>query len=142
MPNRDHNPHGRRLYLPLVPIGDAAPAVEDHVAHSVGCAQVARPTGRKPDWLKVRAQMGPNYRDLKRIMRDRGLHTVCEEAGCPNIFECWEEREATFLILGDRCTRRCGFCDVMTAKPFDVDEDEPRRVADAVPRHGPAPRRA
>ncbi len=132
MPNRDHNPHGRRLHLPLVPVGVAAPAVEDHVADSVGCAQVARPTGRKPEWFKVRAQMGPNYRDLKRIMRDRGLHTVCEEAGCPNIFECWEEREATFLILGDRCTRRCGFCDVMTAKPFDVDEDEPHRVADAV----------
>jgi lipoic acid synthetase len=65
-------------------------------------------------------------------MRGLDLHTVCEEAGCPNIYECWEEREATFLILGDRCTRRCGFCDVMTAKPFDVDESEPERVAEAV----------
>jgi lipoic acid synthetase len=65
-------------------------------------------------------------------MRTQGLHTVCEEAGCPNIFECWEDREATFLILGDRCTRRCGFCDVMTAKPLGLDEDEPERVASAV----------
>src|SRR6266487_1760811 len=83
MPNRDHNPHGRRLYLPLTPVGDPGAA-----------------------------------------------------AGCPNIFECWEEREATFLILGERCTRRCGFCDVMTAKPFEVDEDEPRRLADAVRQMG------
>jgi lipoic acid synthetase len=101
------------------------------VAHSVGCAQTARPA-RRPDWLKVKAQTGPNYTDLKRIMRSQSLNTVCEEAGCPNIYECWEEREATFLILGDRCTRRCGFCDVMTAKPFAVDETEPARVADAV----------
>jgi lipoic acid synthetase len=133
MPSRDHNPHGRRLYLPLTPVGDGdtAPAVDEHVAHSIGCAQTARPAGRKPSWFKIKAQTGPNYLDLKRIMRDRELHTVCEEAGCPNIFECWEEREATFLILGERCTRRCGFCNVMTAKPFDVDEDEPARVADA-----------
>src|SRR5207249_957525 len=80
----------------------------------------------------VKASFGPNYADLKHIMRSQSLHTVCEEAGCPNIYECWEEREATFLILGDRCTRRCGFCDVMTAKPFEVDEDEPHRVAEAV----------
>jgi lipoic acid synthetase len=136
MPNRDHNPHGRRLYLPLTPVRADLPEevmpVDQHVAHSVGCAQTARPAGRKPEWFKVQARTGPNYLDLKRIMRERGLHTVCEEAGCPNIFECWEEREATFLILGDRCTRRCGFCDVMTAKPAPVDEDEPRRVAEAV----------
>ncbi len=135
MPSRDHNPHGRRLYLPLTPVQGgvlAAPAVDEHVAHSIGCAQTARPAGRKPSWFKVKAQTGPNYLDLKRIMRDRDLHTVCEEAGCPNIFECWEEREATFLILGERCTRRCGFCNVMTAKPFEVDEEEPVRVADAV----------
>jgi lipoyl synthase len=138
MPNRDHNPHGRRLYLPLTPVaadgvgGPTVAAVDTHVAHSVGCAQTARPSGRKPEWFKVQARTGPNYLDLKRIMRERGLHTVCEEAACPNIFECWEEREATFLILGERCTRRCGFCDVMTAKPADVDEDEPARVAEAV----------
>jgi lipoic acid synthetase len=141
MRERHHNPHGRRLYLPLAPAGGSqrppstvaiGTAVDEHVAHSVGCAQTARPAGRKPEWFKVRARMGSNYMELKRIMRGRGLHTVCEEASCPNIFECWEEREATFLILGDRCTRRCGFCDVMTAKPLEVDEDEPARVADAV----------
>jgi lipoic acid synthetase len=121
MLTRDHNPHGRRLYLPIVRTNGvtSAPSV-----------------GRKPEWFKVTARTGPNYRELKGIMRAEGLHTVCEEAGCPNIYECWEEREATFLILGDRCTRRCGFCDVMTAKPFDVDEDEPARVADAVTRMG------
>jgi lipoyl synthase len=134
MGSRDHNPHGRRLHLPIVRTdghGHGAAALDTHVAHSVGCAQTAVPA-RRPDWLKVKARFGPNYADLKRIMRGLDLHTVCEEAGCPNIFECWEEREATFLILGDRCTRRCGFCDVMTAKPLAVDEDEPRRVADAV----------
>src|SRR6266511_4245818 len=128
MASRDHNPHRRRLHLPIV---DVHAAADTHVAHSVGCAQTARPA-RRPEWLKVKARTGPNYTDLKRIMRAEGLHTVCEEAGCPNIYECWEEREATFLILGDRCTRRCGFCDVMTAKPFAVDEGEPARVADAV----------
>jgi lipoic acid synthetase len=142
MAQRTHNPHGRRLYLPLSPVdgvdaGDRAqgggPKLADtHVAHSMGCAQSARPVGRKPEWFKITAKTGPNYLEIKRIMRDRGLHTVCEEAGCPNIFECWEDREATFLILGDRCTRRCGFCDVMTAKPFVIDQDEPARVADAV----------
>src|SRR5919201_1812180 len=127
---RDHNPHRRRLYLPLTP-RDGNRHVDTHVAHSVGCAQTVRPA-RRPEWLKVKARFGPNYADLKRIMRGLDLHTVCEEAGCPNIFECWEEREATFLILGDRCTRRCGFCDVMTAKPHAVDEDEPERIARAV----------
>jgi lipoic acid synthetase len=87
---------------------------------------------RRPEWLKVKALAGPNFTDLKRIMRSQSLHTVCEEASCPNVYECWEEREATFLVLGDRCTRRCGFCDVMTAKPSAVDEGEPARIADAV----------
>jgi lipoic acid synthetase len=134
VPTRDKNPHRRRLHLPIV---DGAPrngdghVTDTHVAHSVGCAQTARPVAR-PDWLKVRATFGPNYTELKEIMRDRGLHTVCEEAGCPNIFECWEDREATFLVLGQRCTRRCGFCDVETARPSAVDEEEPRRIAEAV----------
>lgn len=75
---------------------------------------------------------GPNARELKTIVRKGDLHTVCEEASCPNISECWEDREATFLVLGDRCTRRCGFCDVQTAKPLPVDPDEPRRIAEAV----------
>ena len=90
------------------------------------------PIERKPPWIKTRLRTGPSYTELKSLVRSEGLHTVCEEAGCPNIYECWEEREATFLILGDRCTRRCGFCDVMTAKPFAVDEGEPARIADAV----------
>jgi len=132
MSSRDHNPHRRRLYLPVVAPGSPTPAADSHVAHSVGCAQTVRPRERRPDWLKVKASFGPNYADLKRIMRGLDLHTVCEEAGCPNIYECWEEREATFLILGDRCTRRCGFCDVMTAKPAPVDKDEPARIAQAV----------
>jgi lipoic acid synthetase len=87
---------------------------------------------RRPDWLKVRVQHGENFTELRNIMRERGLHTVCEEAGCPNIYECWEAREATFLLGGDRCTRRCGFCDVMTAKPHPLDPDEPAKIAEAV----------
>jgi lipoic acid synthetase len=119
--------------LPIVGTngGSVGPLVDTHVAHSVGCTQTARPA-RRPEWLKVKARTGPNYSELKGIMRGLDLHTVCEEAGCPNIYECWEEREATFLYLGDRCSRRCGFCDVMKAKPLPVDEDEPARVAEAV----------
>jgi len=135
--NRDHNPHKRRLYLPLTPAGAATATLPDmagYEAKSVGCATTARPVGsvRRPEWLKVKARTGPNYTDLKKLMRSQSLHTVCEEAGCPNIYECWEDREATFLILGDKCTRRCGFCDVMTAKPAAVDEGEPERIAETV----------
>ena len=90
-----------------------------------------RPT-RKPEWLKVRVQQGENFTELRNIMRERGLATVCEQAACPNIYECWEAREATFLLCGDLCTRRCGFCDVMTAKPHDLDPEEPAKVAEAV----------
>jgi lipoic acid synthetase len=86
----------------------------------------------KPPWFKVRAVMGPNYLEMKRLMRGLALHTVCEEARCPNIFECWEERTGTFMILGDVCTRRCGFCAVTFGRPQrTVDADEPRRVAEA-----------
>jgi lipoyl synthase len=91
---------------------------------------------RKPPWLKVRMQLGPNYASLKDLVRREGVHTICEEASCPNIFECWEEREATFLIGGDHCTRRCAFCDVVTAKPEGYDTDEPRRVAESVQQMG------
>jgi lipoyl synthase len=87
---------------------------------------------RRPDWLKVRVQQGENFTELRNIMRERGLHTVCEEASCPNIYECWEAREATFLLCGDLCTRRCGFCDVMTAKPQALDPEEPAKIAEAV----------
>ena len=90
------------------------------------------PIERKPEWIRTRATMGPEYNELKSIVRNGGLHTVCEEAGCPNIFECWEDREATFLIGGDQCTRRCDFCQIDTGKPADFDADEPRRVAESV----------
>jgi lipoic acid synthetase len=91
---------------------------------------------RKPPWLKVKMQLGPNYSSLKNLVRREGVHTICEEASCPNIYECWEEREATFLIGGDKCTRRCAFCDVMTAKPEGYDTDEPRRVAESIQQMG------
>lgn len=87
---------------------------------------------RRPDWLKVRVRHGENFSELRDVMRDRGLHTVCEEANCPNIYECWEAREATFLLCGNLCTRRCGFCDVMTARPDPLDPEEPAKIAEAV----------
>ncbi len=90
------------------------------------------PIEKKPSWIKTRAVMGPEYTALKSLVRTEGLHTVCESAGCPNIFECWEDREATFLIGGDQCTRRCDFCNIDTGKPADYDTDEPRRVAESV----------
>jgi lipoic acid synthetase len=90
------------------------------------------PIERKPPWIKTRLRTGPDYTELKQLVRREGLHTVCEEAGCPNIFECWEDREATFLIGGDQCTRRCDFCQIATGKPGPLDTDEPRRVADSV----------
>jgi lipoic acid synthetase len=96
----------------------------------VGVPSVAQ---RKPAWLKQQAPLaGPNYREIKQVMRGRSLHTVCEEAGCPNISQCWEDREATFLIGGEDCTRRCGFCQIATGKPKAYDRDEPRRVAETV----------
>ncbi len=90
------------------------------------------PIEKKPPWIKTRLRTGPEYTELKSLVRREGLHTVCEEAGCPNIFECWEDREATFLIGGDQCTRRCDFCQIDTGKPQPLDRDEPRRVAESV----------
>jgi lipoic acid synthetase len=87
---------------------------------------------RKPSWIKTTLRTGPEYTALQRLVKDEGLHTVCQEAGCPNIFECWEDREATFLIGGDSCTRRCDFCQIDTGKPLPLDRDEPRRVAESV----------
>ena len=98
----------------------------------VEARNAATPIEKKPEWIKTRATMGPEYADLKGLVRREGLHTVCEEAGCPNIFECWEDREATFLIGGDQCTRRCDFCQIDTGKPAPLDRDEPRRVAESV----------
>ncbi len=90
------------------------------------------PIERKPPWIKVKATMGPHFTHLRGLVQREGLHTVCQEAGCPNIFECWEDREATFLIGGDQCTRRCDFCQIDTGKPAEFDADEPRRVAESV----------
>jgi lipoyl synthase len=88
--------------------------------------------GRKPDWLRVKASRGEQFRDVERLMGGLELNTVCAQAACPNIYECWEMREATFLIGGEDCTRRCGFCQIKTGKPKGYDRDEPRRVAEAV----------
>ncbi len=90
------------------------------------------PIERKPPWIKVKATMGPEFTQLRGLVAREGLHTVCQEAGCPNIYECWEDREATFLIGGDQCTRRCDFCQIDTGRPAEFDADEPRRVAESV----------
>ncbi|TWE13166.1 lipoyl synthase [Rudaeicoccus suwonensis] len=90
------------------------------------------PIERKPSWIRTTAKMGPAYTSLHSLVKGEGLHTVCQEAGCPNIFECWEDREATFLIGGEQCTRRCDFCQIDTGRPSDLDRDEPRRVAESV----------
>jgi lipoic acid synthetase len=94
------------------------------------------PIERKPEWIKTKARMGPEYQALQQLVKTEDLHTVCQEAACPNIYECWEDREATFLIGGSQCTRRCDFCQIDTGKPADYDTDEPRRVADSVRRMG------
>jgi lipoic acid synthetase len=90
------------------------------------------PHQRAPQWMKIVARSGPNFDRVKGIIKTNGLHSVCQEAACPNIRECWDEGTATFMILGHRCTRGCNFCDVLKAQPIGLDEDEPRRVADAV----------
>src|SRR4051812_5752667 len=90
----------------------------------------------KPSWLRAKAPAGENFHQLKKLARGLGLHTVCESAQCPNIGECWEHKTATFMLLGDICTRRCGFCAVPKGKPGAIDFDEPRRVAEAVAKLG------
>ena len=90
------------------------------------------PIERKPPWIKTRLRTGPAYTELRKLVQREGLHTVCQEAGCPNIFECWEDREATFLIGGDQCTRRCDFCQIATGRPLPLDTGEPGRVAESV----------
>ena len=90
------------------------------------------PIERKPEWIKTRANMGPEYIRLRSLVKSEGLHTVCQEAACPNIFECWEDKEATFLIGGEKCTRRCDFCNIDTGKPDPIDREEPRKVAESV----------
>ena len=92
----------------------------------------AVPIERKPEWIKTRIKTGPEFLEIQRRVTEKKLHTVCQEAGCPNIYECWEDKEATFLIGGSQCTRRCDFCQIDTGKPQPLDRDEPRRVADSV----------
>jgi lipoic acid synthetase len=122
------------------PAGYAPQGKDNGVVKSKGTVNVPLLEGqqplehraRKPEWLKVRAPGSPNYLRLKQLMRDQGLHTVCEEAHCPNIGECWESGTATFMILGDVCTRACKYCAVAHGLPTELDQDEPRRVADSV----------
>lgn len=94
--------------------------------------KVKIPLGKRPDWLKVKLPTGDNYSDVRNLMREKKLNTVCEEAKCPNIAECWNHRTATFMILGDTCTRSCGFCNVKVGWPSGLDLEEPRRVADVI----------
>lgn len=95
-------------------------------------AQVVHPTPRIPDWIRVRIHEGENFKQLRTLMREQKLHTVCEEARCPNIFDCWNRRTATFMILGDVCTRACRFCAVTSGRPSELDLGEPARVAESV----------
>ncbi len=95
-------------------------------------AEQLLPSSRRPEWLKVRAPGGDSYALIKTMMRSKSLHTVCEEARCPNITECWNAGTATFMILGDTCTRSCGFCAVKTGRPLEIDPDEPRHVAESI----------
>ena len=88
--------------------------------------------GRLPGWFKVRIEVGPHYRRIQSLVRNKQLHTICEESRCPNKWECWNNRTATFLLLGDVCTRRCHYCSVTTGRPGTVDWEEPERVAEAV----------
>ncbi len=90
------------------------------------------PIEHKPEWIRTTARAGENYQDMRSLARGAGLHTVCAEACCPNIYECWEDREATFLLGGAICTRRCDFCDIATGRPTEYDRDEPRRIAESV----------
>ncbi len=110
----------------------SAPAPEGRKLLRLEVRNAATPIERKPEWLKVKLKTGPEYVAMRDLVEREGLHTVCQEAGCPNIYECWEDREATFLIGGDQCTRRCDFCQIDTGKPAALDRDEPRRVAESV----------
>jgi lipoic acid synthetase len=105
---------------------------EDRRLLRVESRNAQTPIERKPPWIRATARLGPQYRELSALVQGEGLHTVCQEAGCPNIFECWEDREATFLIGGETCTRRCDFCQIRTGRPDPLDADEPRRVAEGI----------
>jgi lipoic acid synthetase len=115
---------------------DGAPAAERGVRHPEKAGRPDNPIQRKPSWIRVKAPNHPVYHETRKLMRDNGLVTVCEEAACPNIGECWSQRHATMMIMGDTCTRACSFCNVRTGQPDALFADEPARVADAVARLG------
>jgi lipoic acid synthetase len=104
--------------------------------HPEKAARPDTPVLRKPDWIRVKAPGSAVYNETRAIVRQHGLHTVCEEAGCPNIGECWSQRHATMMIMGDTCTRACAFCNVATGKPNPLDAEEPRNVGEAVAKLG------
>lgn len=108
------------------------PAPEGRRMLRIEARNAATPVDRKPEWIRAKVEIGPEYVGLKSLVQDKGLHTVCEEAGCPNIFECWEDKEATFLIGGSACTRRCDFCQIDTGKPGPLDRAEPEKVATSI----------
>jgi len=110
----------------------APPAADGRKLLRIEARNAEVPIERKPAWIKTTARTGPEYTAIRELVQREGLHTVCQEAGCPNIYECWEDREATFLIGGEQCTRRCDFCQIDTGKPAPLDRDEPRRVAESV----------
>ncbi|MBU6212880.1 MAG: lipoyl synthase [Actinomycetales bacterium] len=112
--------------------GSAAVSADGRKLLRIEARNSAVPIERKPEWIKTKLKTGPQFQQIRSLVQSEGLHTVCQEAGCPNIYECWEDREATFLIGGEQCTRRCDFCNIDTGKPKDLDRDEPRRVAESV----------
>ncbi|MBL3698457.1 lipoyl synthase [Leucobacter luti] len=116
----------------MLPATGARPEAEGRKLLRIEARNAETPIERKPAWIKTRARFGPEYQEVRELVKSGGLHTVCQEAGCPNISECWEDREATFLIGGSICTRRCDFCMISTGKPLPLDLDEPRRVAESV----------
>src|SRR4051812_43269463 len=122
----------RRLDVCPRSLGHVTVAPEGRKLLRVEARNSETPIEKKPSWIKTRALMGPEYTELKALVKREGLHTVCEEAGCPNIYECWEDREATFLIGGEPCTPRRDFCQIDPGKPAAYDVDEPRRVAESV----------
>ncbi|MDQ6735962.1 MAG: lipoyl synthase [Nitrospirota bacterium] len=116
--------------MTFVPLHEIRSATQPP-SHDVSLASEER-KGRLPSWFKVKIRQGPDYKDIRSTIDRLGLHTICEEARCPNVWECWNARTATFLILGDICTRRCHYCAVTTGRPLSLDRDEPLRVAQAV----------
>lgn len=108
------------------------PEIENRKLLRLEVRNAQTPIEKKPAWIKTTAVAGENYQDMRQLVKTHGLHTVCAEAGCPNIYECWQDREASFLIGGAICTRRCDFCDIATGRPLEYDQDEPKRLAQSV----------